>query len=229
MSGVGGQEVVSRLLAYDTGTISDALDALGLPAGVGGLAPLWRCPKICGPARTVRLAAVGHGAAPPPGPRRHLGAAAIDAAQEGDVIVVANDGRTEAGSWGGLLSLAAKAKGVAGAVLDGACRDVEEAEELAFAVYGRGGTPRTARGRVFEESSGGEVLFAGIPVREGDWVMADSTGVVVVPPARAEDVLSQAGRISARESEMARRLRSGEGAASVMGANYEDMLSERGG
>lgn len=220
-----GPEPCARLGRFDSGTVSDALDSLGMPAGVPGLRPLWPSARICGPARTVRLVPAGGAAGAPAGPKRHLGAAAIDAARPGDVIVVDNAGRLQPGAWGGLLSIAATTRGVAGVVVDGACRDVEEAEQLAFPVFARGATPRTARGRVVEESSGAEVEIGGVTVREGDLVLADATGVVFVPASSLERVLAEAERIGRREAEMSRRLRAGESASSVMGASYEDMLA----
>jgi len=154
----------------------------------------------------------------------HLGAAAISAARPGDVIVVDNRGRLDCGGWGGLLTMAAVQKGVAGVVVHGACRDIGEAEDLGFPVYGLGTTPRTARGRVAEASTGEPVEITGVTVSTGDLVLADATGVVVVPADGAEAIIAAAEAIVARESAMAERLRAGTAPEEVLGAAYEDML-----
>jgi 4-hydroxy-4-methyl-2-oxoglutarate aldolase len=214
----------ARLARLDTCVLSDALDILEMEGVVSALIPLWEGARLAGPAVTVKLAP----GTPPPGqPRAHLGARAISRSRSGSVIVVDNGGRTEMGAWGGLLSLAAAGAGVAGVVLDGACRDVDEARELGFPVFGRCGVPRTARRRVFEESTGVPVSIGGVPVRQGDFVVADGSGVVVIERSRACDVVAEAERLSAREHEMAARLRSGEPAVAVLGHGYETMTSER--
>lgn len=198
----------SRLLdafaALDSCAVSDALDALGLPAGVGGLRPVWDSPPLAGFAVTVQVAPFAPG---PPGP--HLGAAAVAGAGGHDVVVVANDARTDVSCWGGLLSLGARLRGVRGVVVDGACRDVAEARELAFPVHARASVPATARGRLRQRSAGEPVLVAGVTVRPGDVVLADATGVVFVPRARAAEVLQVATAVQERERAVAADLRAG--------------------
>jgi regulator of RNase E activity RraA len=163
---------------------------------------------------------------PAPAGGAHLGARAIETAESGDVIVIDNNGRTEMGAWGGLLSVAARRKGVGGIVVDGACRDVDEAREMGLAVFGRAGVCRTARGRVHEASVGEPVSLCGVLVHPGDVIVADASGIVVVPATRLDDVLTQAERIAAREAAMVRRLRDGEQPSLVLGAKYEEMLHD---
>lgn len=218
-------ELLPRLARLDTCAVSDALDVLGLPGVVTGLGTLWEGARLTGPVVTVKLAP---GVPDADRGKVHLGARAIERARTGSVIVVDNGGRTEMGGWGGLLSLAAHRGGVAGVVLDGACRDVDEARELGFAVFARGGTPRTARRRVYEESTGEPVSIGGIPVAEGDFVVADGTGVVILPRARALEIVTEAERLAAREQEMAARLRAGDPAAAVLGRSYESMTTAEG-
>ncbi|GGG56120.1 hypothetical protein GCM10011374_18770 [Kocuria dechangensis] len=148
---------------------------------------------------------------PDPGdaPSPHIATAAVAAAAPGDVVVVANDGRTDVSCWGGLLSLGSVRRGIAGVIADGACRDVAEAEEYGFPVFARGTTPRTARGRLRQRAVGGTVTVAGVEVEEGDLVVADGSGVAFVPRARAEQVLERAEQILAREAAVAADLRAG--------------------
>ncbi|MGH9035197.1 MAG: RraA family protein [Acidimicrobiia bacterium] len=216
--------LVERLRRLDACAVSDALDTHGLRGVLPGLRPLWPCGRIAGRVVTVRLVPVQE--APPA--RVHLGAAAVAVAGPGDVIVVDNRGRVDCGAWGGLLTLAARQAGVAGVVVHGACRDISEAEELAFPVYGLATTPVTARSRVAEASTGSPLDLAGVEVRAGDFVLADRSGVVAVPAAHAAAVIGDAERILEREWAMADRLRAGASPQEVLGAAYEDMLRPRG-
>jgi regulator of RNase E activity RraA len=154
----------------------------------------------------------------------HLGARAIEAASAGDVIVIDNGGRDTMGSWGGLLSMAAYLAGVAGVVTDGACRDVDEARQLGFSVFARGGAVRTARGRVHEVSCGEPVSLGGITVHPGDVVAADGTGVAVIAAADVPRVLEKAESIARREAAMQADLRAGSAVSTVLDTSYEHLL-----
>jgi 4-hydroxy-4-methyl-2-oxoglutarate aldolase len=217
---------VDRLRALDTCTVSDALDALGLEGVIEGITPRWEGARAAGRAVTMQLA---EGSAPDGQPKVHLGVRAILSAAPGDVIVVANAGRLGMGSWGGLLSVAARQRGIAGVVTDGACRDVDEARELGFPVFARAGAARTARGRVHERSCNEPVQIGSLTVRAGDLVLADGTAVVIIPTDQAAAVLDQAEQIAARESAMADEIRSGADLPGVLGIRYEDMLAEATG
>jgi len=209
--------LVERLSKLDTCAVSDAMDRLGLAGAALGLQPLWPCPRLVGHTVTVKLKPIAEGEQS----HRHLGTAAIEAASPGDVIVIDNGGRTYAGSWGGILSVAAKQAGVAGVVADGACRDVDEARDLAFPVYARAGVPVTARGRIIEESFQQPIEVCGISVQPGDLVIADWSGVVFIPALQAGEVLDVAEEIAAREAAMAAAVRQGKPPSEVMGASYE--------
>jgi 4-hydroxy-4-methyl-2-oxoglutarate aldolase len=212
---------VERLAELDTPTVSDALDMLGLPGAVFGILPITVARRIVGRAVTVKLGAPMAGV-----PKRHLGTGAIMAAKAGDIIIVEHRGRLDVSGWGGLLTRGAKAKGVAGVVIDGAFRDVDEARELDFPIFGRAPVPITARGRVAEHSFNEPITFAGLCVRPGDIVMADGSGVVVVAADRADEIVSAAADIFAREQLMARDIDAGIAMDQVMGANYETMLKQ---
>jgi 4-hydroxy-4-methyl-2-oxoglutarate aldolase len=132
---------VARLGLLDACAVSDALDKLGLPGCVTGLRSALPGQRIAGRVHTVKLKAGS-----PPADRLpvHLGAAAIDASSEGDVIVVEQSTGIDAGCWGGILSRAAKQKGVVGVICEGLARDVDEAREIGFPIFCRGYTARTA-------------------------------------------------------------------------------------
>jgi regulator of RNase E activity RraA len=190
--------------ALDSAAVSDALDALGLAPGQAGFLPVWGHPKIAGFAVTVQLQPFA------PGPTgAHIGTIAVAGATSADVIVVANDGRTDVSCWGGLLSLGATLNGVRGVVADGSCRDVNEARKLGFPVFAKGRIPVTARGRLQERSTGEPVRLGNVTVAPGDLIFADETGVVVVPQTNIEEVLEKAQAIAGREEAIASDLRSG--------------------
>jgi regulator of RNase E activity RraA len=220
-----------RLRRLDACAVSDALDRLGLTGVVLGLRPMGPRRKIAGHAVTVRLetateqlktAIAARGERP-----RHLCTAAVDSSGPGDVIVVANGGRSDAAGWGGTLSLGAKTRGIEGVVVDGACRDVDEAIEHDFAIYASYAVPLTARGRIMETAWNVPVAFGELTVSPGDLVIADSSGVVFVPSARALEVIQAAEEIVERERAMAEAARARRPMSEVMGANYEQLLERR--
>ncbi|HWL47661.1 MAG TPA: RraA family protein, partial [Sphingomonadaceae bacterium] len=177
--------------------------------------------RIAGQCRTVKLAA---GNAPPGAPVRHLGASAIDASAEGEIIVVEQATGRDAGCWGGILSRGAQIKGIAGVIAEGPVRDVDEAREIGFPIFCRAFTAFTARARVHEAATDVPVTVGGVTVDPGMIAVADSSAVVFIPEDRAEDVLTAVTRIARREAEMIRRLEAGERAGDVLGANYEHLL-----
>ncbi len=209
-----------RLAALDTGLVSDALDRLQLRGATIGIRPVWPCPKIVGRVMTVRTVPAGRATSP-----HHLAMPAIAAAEPGDVIVVDNGGRTDVSGWGDILSTAAKRRGLSGAVIDGACRDVDGTQAVGFPVYARAVVPVTARGRIVEESYNHPVQCGGVPVYPGDLVIADGSGVVFIPQDRAAEVLAVAEELAAREQEMLAQIRAGVPLLEVdRQAGYERML-----
>ncbi|HVA13746.1 MAG TPA: hypothetical protein VNF99_10890 [Stellaceae bacterium] len=215
------ETVLDRLRRLDSCAVSDAMDRLGLPGAVTGIAPRSARQRIAGRVRTVKLeAARGRTAT------RHLCTAAIEAAEAGDVIVVEQKSGIDAAGWGGILSIGAQAKGIAGVIVDGPARDIDEASELGFPVYARSATARTARGRIIEVATGAAVTIGDITVVPGDCALADSSGVVFIPAAELERVLAEAERITAREGAMAKAARAGDPMSQVMGADYERMLKK---
>lgn len=217
--------LVDRLKEMDTCMVSDALDALGLPGAIVGVRPMWPCGRTAGRVATVRLAPAATAPAID-GPPVHLGARAIAAAQPGDVIVVDNRAGLETGGagWGGLLSLAAKLRDVAGVVVFGVCRDVDDVASVGMPYYANVATPRTARRRVLEVATNEPLDVDDVHIEMGDLVLADSSGVVFVAIADAEAVLAKADELVARESEMAAALRAGATVTDVLAGNYETML-----
>jgi 4-hydroxy-4-methyl-2-oxoglutarate aldolase len=107
-----------------------------------------------------------------------------------------------------VLAVAALQKGVAGLVVDGAVRDSQTMAELGFAVFARGlsikGTQKNQPGRV-----GATITCGGTTVRQGDIVVGDRDGVVVIPAADLEEVLARARERAAKEDLMRKELAAG--------------------
>lgn len=216
-----GDDIATRLARLDACAVSDALDQLGLPPSVTGLAPRAAKGRISGSIITVKLAA----GKPPEGtPPRHLCTTAIDMAEPGQVIVVEQRTGIECAGWGGILSNAARGRGISGVIVEGLARDVDEAVEIGFPVYARGCTARTARGRIYEIATGEPVTVGDLTVATGDWVVADGSGAAFVPAARVEDVLAAAERIASREAGMTKAVLAGHPVSTVMGGDYENLL-----
>lgn len=215
------EDLRQRFLDLDSCAVSDALDSVGLPAAVTGLSPLSVRRRIAGQALTVCLTPER----PAGGSARHLGTTAIDSAHGGEIIVIEHRRDVECAGWGGVLSVGAQLKGIGGVVIDGLARDIDEAIERDFPIYGSGATARTARNRVWEQSTNEPVRVGAVTVEPGDWVLADSSGVTFVPQARAAEILDRARRIMQRERLMIEALGEGGRITDVLGRDYEEMLN----
>ena len=213
-------ELLTRLGRLDSCAVSDALDKLGLTGAVSGIHRLSTDRRISGRVLTVKLDRDDGR----PAAARHLGTAAIEASQRGDVIVVEQRTGIDAAGWGGTLSLGASLRGVAGVIVEGPARDVDEGRLHDFPVFARGHTSRTARGRLVEVGTNVPIMVGDVSVSPGDYVVGDGSGVVFVTSAEIDRVLDGAEAIAAREKDMADALRAGTPIAQVMGKSYETML-----
>jgi 4-hydroxy-4-methyl-2-oxoglutarate aldolase len=203
----------------DSCAVSDALDKLGLKGSVTGLHRYSSEKRIAGRVLTVKLdRAEGRSST------RHLCTAAIEAASPGDIIVVEQRTGLDAACWGGNLTIGAQVRGVAGVIVEGPARDIDDSRKLDFPVFARTHTARTARGRIVEVETGGPVEVGGVIVKPGDYAIADGSAVVFVAASEIERVLETAEAIMTREEAMAQALREGKPISQVMGANYEHML-----
>jgi regulator of RNase E activity RraA len=125
----------------------------------------------------------------------------IDAARPGDVLVIDNGGHCVS-TFGGLATRAAKLKGIAGVVVDGGVRDLEEMLELALPVFARHMTPLTGRTRLAVTAIGAPVSCGRVRVRAGDVIVGDGSGVVCIPAEHAAQVADLAASY-ARDDEVA--------------------------
>jgi 4-hydroxy-4-methyl-2-oxoglutarate aldolase len=214
-------DYVTRLSKMDSCAVSDALDKLGLKGSVTGIHRYTTEQRIAGRVLTVKLdRAEGRTNT------RHLCTQAIEAANPGDIIVVEQSTGLDAASWGGNLAIGARMRGVAGVIVEGPARDIDDCRKLDFPVFARSHTARTARGRIVEVSTNEPIAVGDITVTPGDYAVADGSAVVFVSQDEIERVLETAEAIIAREEAMAQALREGIPISTVMGANYETMLKK---
>jgi regulator of RNase E activity RraA len=182
-------EVSARAARLATSTLANALDDAGLHhsviATIKAVSPGMR---FAGPAVTVREAAGEHGTFTS---EDFKVGAILDAAGPGDVIVV-DLGGAACSTWGGMASLAATVKGVAGLLVDGGVRDLEEMIAFDFPVFARHLVPTTGRGRLKVEAIGAPIDVDGVAVAPGDIIVADGTGAVCLPRAGAEEIVTRA-------------------------------------
>lgn len=213
-------DYINRLAALDACAVSDALDRLRLTGVVTGIHRLSTDRRISGRVVTVKLEPDDGR----PAASKHLSTTAIETAQPGDVIVVEQRTGIDAAGWGGNLSLGAKLRGLAGVIVEGPARDVDESRGYEFPVFARDHTSRTARGRLVETGTNLPVVIGDVPVAPGDYVVADGSAVVFVAAAEIERVLETAEAIAANERAMVERLQQGVPISQVMGKSYETML-----
>ncbi len=164
--------------------LADVLDALGhragaLPPELRPLRPEWR---LFGRAATLDVLPV---AVEPEKPYA-VELECIDALKPGDVLVATTHGDRGSALWGELLSTASKARGAAGAVLDGLTRDAARIIGLDWPVFAAGFGPLDSKGRLDGIRHGRPVRIGDCVVKPGDWVFGDLDGVVVVPAELAE-------------------------------------------
>jgi 4-hydroxy-4-methyl-2-oxoglutarate aldolase len=143
------------------------------------LDPDWR---ICGPALTVR---------PQYWDDRLVSELAPKFAEPGDIIVIDAGGHIDSAAWGMSMTRAAAAAGVAGIVIDGSCMNsaLLAREQPLIPIFARG-ISATTRGAEYPGSINIPVICGGVIVNPGDIILADSDGVVVLPPALAAKIIA---------------------------------------
>ncbi len=203
--------IEEQFAAFSTATVSDALDRLGRTGSLLGIAPLGPGQKMTGRAYTIRYVS----ASTPPGTVGDY----LDDVPAGGVVVLDNDGRTDCTVWGDILTAVAHARGIAGTVIDGVCRDVHRALDLTYPIYSRGRFMRTGKDRVEVAEVQAPVNIGGVQVRPGDLIVGDQDGVVAVPQDCEEQALTVAREIAEREEGILRMALAGSSIAEARAAH----------
>ena len=205
--------LVAALGRLATGTLANALDAVGatnsiLPT-IKSVAPGMRC---AGTAVTIRESVGPVGTYES---KDFAVGALIDAAEAGDIIVVEGGG-LPISTWGGMATCAAVEKGIAGLVVDGGVRDLEEIIEFGLPVFARHLAPTTGRTRLKVEAINYAVTVDGIRIEPGDVIVADGTGVAVVPIGHIDEVLALAEEFDRDDGQAVEDLKNGLSFSEVM-------------
>lgn len=177
-----------------TSNVSDAMHHKG---GMVGIQPVKPGLKAVG--RAVTVSTINGDWAKP--------VEAIDQAGPGDIIVVDVEGGTTA-VWGELASWSCKVKEVEGVVVDGAIRDVDDIRAMDFPAWTRHIVPHAGEPKGYGEI-GGEIVVGGQTVRNGDWIVADEMGVVVVPQDEAQEIANRSLDVRERENRLREEIQRG--------------------
>jgi len=198
-----GADPLSTFAECDTSLVSDAMDEHGLDGVITGLPPAAPGHRAVGRARPLRFErARGEGTT-------NFPLAMLEVLTAGEVLVVRGVS-PDISCWGGQASKLAENAGVEGVVVDGGYRDVPEIRAGSFPAFGRRPTPRSGQRRVRVASTDEPVTIDGIRIAPGDVVVADATGVVVVPAEREARVAESAADLLESESDLAERVAAGE-------------------
>jgi regulator of RNase E activity RraA len=191
--------------ALYTAVVADVLDRLGHRNQClrPGLLPLFPSARAAGFALTV-LAVPAREIAPKAPYAGEL--AAVDALQPGDILIASS---CEFSLWGELLSTAARYRGCRGVVLDGPTRDRRGIVEMGFPVFCRGVHPADSLGRVDVEAHNVPIVCSGVAIAPGDLILADDDGIVAIPQALADEVLTLAEEKVRGENQVRRALAEG--------------------
>ncbi|MDD1681433.1 MAG: orotidine 5'-phosphate decarboxylase [Methanoregula sp.] len=191
----GDAEIRAIFQRVSAPNISDAMHRKGAMAGIFSVCGNV---KMAGRAVTVQTLA-GDWAKP---------VEAIDVANKGEVIVISNDGVTDVAPWGELATESCKTKGIAGVVIDGAVRDVDDIRAMKFPLFAKAVVPNAGEPKGFGEINA-EIRCAGQYVRPGDWIIGDESGVVVVPQERAYEIARRALEVRKNEERIREEIRRG--------------------
>lgn len=187
----------------DTASLSDALDSLGLSGGLAGLDQQVPGTRCVGFAYTVLYEPVVE--------RSGFRNAAnyIDDVPPNAVIVSSNPGRTDCTTWGDILTHVAVSRGIRGTLIDGAARDIDTVQRLKYPLYSRVRFMQSAKNRVQLKATQIPVEISGVTVHPGDLVVCDSSGCLVIPAARAEEVIQRARAVEQTERDIIQSVNEG--------------------
>ncbi len=198
-------DIVAALQESTVASVSDAIDDITGQRGFmrTDMRPLFKT-KLVGPAATVQLRSALR---TPATGQMNFGLQVLDEAVPGSVLVYVLEDGLEVAGIGELMATTAQVRGIAGAVIDGGARDVDEITRLGFPVFARSISPASIIGRHISVAGQVPVVCAGIAVRPGDYIMGDMDGVVVVPRERAMAIATLALEFDAKEIKMREAIR----------------------
>jgi len=126
----------------------------------------------------------------------------LDSAAPGTVWVVAGGTDRMLSLFGGVIGVACKRKGIAGAVTDNACRDIAAFNDAGFQVFGKTTVPYGPGSFARPVAANVPVVCGGVEIEPGDYVAADLDGVIVIPADVYADVMAAIPDILAKEQQI---------------------------
>lgn len=209
--------LLERCGRMGSSTWSDALDACGIAGVVQGI------PRRSGEGVAVGFAETARHEWGPLGDfdRADFAVGRLVAATGPGRVLMVDVGGAAISTFGGIASLAAAGRQATAVVIDGGCRDTDEIRATGLTLAARWVTPTTGKTRLKLQAMGEPVTIGGISVKEGDLVVVDDTGVVVVPRQELPRVLTEAERILGVDHAVEKGVRSGKTfAEAAADANY---------
>ena len=203
------KEIIDRYYKLEdmSTTVSDILDGYGIDGAIptSYLKPVISGSKIVGNAVTIRNIPVRK--TPTQGAHDHdfIAMSTRDIyymGEPGDVLVSDFGGNLEVSNMGGQSCTVGKSCGFAGNIVNGCCRDVSSIREMGYPVFSVGTTQITGKYRMECVEMNGPVTLCGKLVMPGDLMVADDSGVCIVPQELAEKVIDEAEKIAASEERM---------------------------
>ena len=185
------KELLARCARIGTSTWSDALDSFGINGVVQGIQRRSGEGRAVGYATTARHEWGARGQFD----RADFAVGKLVAATGPGRVLMVDAGGAAISTFGGIASLAAKMRHATAVVIEGACRDVDEIQAAGLWLASRWITPVTGKTRLKLQELGEPVNIGGVRVKQGDLVVGDDTGIVVVPRVELERVLAEAERL----------------------------------
>jgi 3-hexulose-6-phosphate synthase/6-phospho-3-hexuloisomerase len=139
---------------------------------------------------------------------------AIEKAESGDVIVI-DAGSRHISPWGELATWSCKMRGISGVILDGPARDIDDIMAIDFPIFSRSTAPNAGEPKGFGELQV-EIECGGMLVRPGDWIIADDSGVMVIPKERAVEIANRALDVKERENRIREEIQRGSTLSEVL-------------
>jgi len=193
MSGRLDDGVYAKLMEAPTAGLSAQLRKRGLDhVFIDGLRPLAPGQKFVGPARTLRFVPFREDLFASHGAGYNAQKRTFDAVEAGEVIVIEARGETTAATLGDVLAIRAHARGAAAIVTDGGVRDADAVAAIGIPVHCAGAHPAVLGRRHVPWDADLTIACGGATVQPGDIIVGDSDGVIVIPPALAEEVADAA-------------------------------------
>jgi regulator of RNase E activity RraA len=199
--------LVDRLADLHPAVVADCLDRKGrrdqvLSPHIRPLAPAMRVAGFAATVHGIEVDAVPESR--DDWYRNEL--ASVDALRHGDVVVVS----TCRGSyWGELLATASRFRGAHGVVADAYTRDTLALIEMDFPTFAAGIHCADSLGRIDVDAFDVPISCGGVEVSPGDLVLGDHDGVVIIPSALAEEIITRAEEKISSENLVRERLAEG--------------------